>query len=305
MEGAAIKSEKWEQRIEKARRLASLSSWWPLIRFAPPGHFYSPIPNLKEIDLDASRLFGDQRHPLIAINLRAQTQIETIQLIGQLVDISEFSMEQTSGKRFYWQNSQYGLADAFTLVGILRLLRPRRVIEIGSGFSSAAMLDAIPAGDAISPQFTFIEPFPARLRALLRPEDAGRFELLERRVQDIPLSTFTALEPNDLLFIDSSHTVKTGGDVVYLLTEVIPRLARGVVIHIHDIFYPFELPESWVRGGYAWAESYLVKAFLQFNSSFEIMVFLHWLHTHKPDVLAAINPHLERGGGSSLYLRRT
>jgi hypothetical protein len=92
---------------------------------------------------------------------------------------------------------------------------------------------------------------------------------------------------------------------VYLLTEVIPRLARGVVIHIHDIFYPFELPERWVRGGRAWAESYLVKAFLQFNSSIEIMTFLHWLHTQQPDVLSAINPRLERGGGQSLYLRRT
>ena len=188
---------------------------------------------------------------------------------------------------------------------MLRLLQPRRVIEVGSGFSSAAMFDAIQVGDATSPQFTFIEPFAARLRALLRREDANRLKLLERRVQDVRLSTFTELEANALLFIDSSHVVKTGGDVVYLLTEVIPRLARGVVIHIHDIFYPFELPESWVRKGHAWAENYLVKAFLEFNTSFEIIVFLHWLHTQEPDVLAAIDPQLERGGGSSLYLRRT
>lgn len=301
----SIRSENWERRFEKARRLLSVRAWWPFIRFAPPGHFYSPIPDLKEVELDAPRLFGDSRPPLVGIDLRAQTQVETIQSIGKLVSVSEFSMDQTSGKRFYWQNTQYGLADAFTLVGMLRLLRPARVIEVGSGFSSATMLDVIPACDVTSPQFTFIEPFPARLRALLRPEDAGRFELLERRVQEVPLSTFTKLEANDLLFIDSSHVVKTGGDVVYLLTEVLPRLAKGVVIHIHDIFYPFELPQSWVRRGHAWAENYLVKAFLQFNSSFEITLFLHWLHTQEPDVLAAIDPRLERGGGSALYLLRT
>jgi predicted O-methyltransferase YrrM len=300
-----IRAEGWERRFEKARRLASVRSWWPFIRFAPPGHFYSPIPDLQEVEVDAARLFGDQRPSLVGIDLRPQAQIEIIQSIGALVKTSEFSMDQTSSKRFYWQNIQYGLADAFTLVGMLRLLRPRRVIEVGSGFSSAAMFDAIPAGDATSPHYTFIEPFPARLRSLLQPDDADRFDLLERRVQDVPLSTFTELEANDLLFIDSSHVVKTGGDVVYLLTEVIPRLAQGVVIHIHDIFYPFEIPESWVRGGRAWAETYLVKAFLQFNSSFEITVFIHWLHTQEPDVLAAIDPLLERGGGSSLYFRRT
>jgi len=297
-------AESWERRFEKARRLASVGSWWPFLRSAPPSHFYSPIPNLKEIDLDAARLFGDHRPPLIGIDLREQRQIETIQTISQLVAISEFSREPTSGKRYFWENSQYGLADAFTLVGMLRLLRPRRVIEVGSGFSSAAMLDAWSAGDATAPQFTFIEPFPARLRALLRPEDATRCQLLERRVQEVALSTFTELEANDLLFIDSSHVVKTGGDVVYLLTDVIPRLPRGVVIHIHDIFYPFELLESWVRRGHAWAETYLVKAFLQFNNSFEITLFLHWLHTQKPELLAAIDPQLKRGGGSSIYLRR-
>ena len=120
----SIRAEDWERRFEKARRLVSVRSWWPFIRFAPPGHFYSPIPDLQEVELDAPRLFGDQRPPLVGIDLRAQAQVETITSIGKLVSVSEFSMDQTSGKRFYWQNTQYGLADAFTLVGMLRLLGP-------------------------------------------------------------------------------------------------------------------------------------------------------------------------------------
>lgn len=295
-------SESWERRLEKFRRLTSVRAWWPFMRFAPPGHFYSPIPDLREVDIDAARLFGEQRPSLVGIDLRAEAQIETIESIADRVDIAEFPEQQSAGKRFYWRNTQYGLADAYTLVGMLRLLQPHRVIEVGSGFSSAAMLDAIPVDG--SPRFTFVEPFPARLRALLRPEDSARFELLEQRVQDVPLSTFAALKANDLLFIDSSHVVKTGSDVVYLMTEVLPRLAKGVVVHIHDIFYPFELLESWVRSGHAWGENYLVKAFLQFNNSFEIMVFLHWLHMEAPHVLTRIDPRLEQGGGSSLYLRR-
>jgi predicted O-methyltransferase YrrM len=298
-----LRPESWERRLEKLRRLTSVRAWWPFLRFAPPGHFYSPIPDLREIELDAERLFGDQRPSLVGIDLREEGQIETIRSIAELVAVAEFPEEKSSARRFYWRNTQYGLADAYTLVGMIRMLRPRRVIEVGSGFSSAAMLDAIPVDG--SPRFTFVEPFPARLRALLRPEDSARFALLEQRIQDVPLSTFAALEANDLLLIDSSHVVKTGSDVVYLVTEVLPRLAKGVVVHIHDIFYPFELLESWVRNGHAWSETYLVKAFLQFNNSFEIVLFLHWLHTEAPQVLRSIDPRLEQGGGSSLYLRRS
>jgi hypothetical protein len=93
--------------------------------------------------------------------------------------------------------------------------------------------------------------------------------------------------------------------VVHLVTEVLPRLPKGVVVHFHDIFYPFELLESWVRSGRGWSENYLLKAFLQFNDSFEIVAFLHWLHMEAPEVLESIDERLERGGGSGLYLRKT
>jgi predicted O-methyltransferase YrrM len=277
-------------------------AWWPFLRFAPPGHFYSPIPDLREIDLDASRLFGEHNLPLVGINLRPEDQIRTFNTISERVAITEFSEEKIPQRRYYSQNNQYGLTDAYTLVGMLRMLRPRRVIEVGSGFSSAVMLDSLPVED--SPRFTFVEPFPARLQTLLRPEDDVRFELLERRIQDVPLSTFATLQANDLLFIDSSHVVKTGSDVVYLLTDVLPRLGSGVVVHIHDIFFPFELPEIWVRNGHGWSENYLLKAFLQFNTAFEILLFLSWMHNQSPDVLCSIDSRLMHGGGSSIYLRK-
>ena len=119
---------------------------------------------------------------------------------------------------------------------------------------------------------TFIEPFPDRLRRILRSGDE-RHTLLTMPVQDVPLRHFTGLETNDILFIDSSHVVKIGSDVNWLLTNVLPALNRGVIVHIHDIFWPFGYPDAWLVEGRAWNEVYVVQAFLQFNSAFDVLWF--------------------------------
>jgi predicted O-methyltransferase YrrM len=185
---------------------------------------------------------------------------------------------------------------------MLRWLRPRRIVEVGSGHSSALMLDT--ADERAWPiKFLFIEPYPDRLKTLLRTSDAAH-EILPVPVQDVLLSRFDALESGDILFIDSSHVAKVGSDVVWLLEAVLPALHAGVVVHIHDIFWPFEYPEVWLRQGRAWNEAYFVRAFLQFNSAFEILWFTSYLTTCHRERVAAKMPLLLRDHGGSLWLRK-
>jgi len=156
------------------------------------------------------------------------------------------------------------------------------------------MLDARPA-------MTFIEPYPDRLDALLRSEDRTDCEILVSRVQDVPITRFTALGDGDILVVDSSHVAKTGSDVNHLFFEVLPRLQAGVLVHFHDIGFPFEYPLTWVEEGRSWNEAYLLRAFLSFNPAFRIELWNGALRTLRPDVFAGI-PKLR--GGSQIWLRR-
>ena len=127
------------------------------------------------------------------------------------------------------------------------------------------------------------------------------------KIQDTPLSVFDALGDGDVLFVDTSHTVKTGGDVAWIFEEILPRLAPGVVVHIHDVFLPGDYPQPWVLEGWGWNEVYLVHAFLAFNSGFEVLLGAQYLLQNHRAVLdeafPALSAHAARGGGA-LWLRR-
>jgi hypothetical protein len=133
-------------------------------------------------------------------------------------------------------------------------------MEVGSGFSSAVMLDTNDLFFSGKIAFTFVEPYPERLLSLMTGEDRSHQEMLVRPVQEVALERFASLRANDILFIDSSHVAKIGSDVVHLLTNVLPMLNRGVIVHFPDIFWPFEYPEEWILEGRAWNENYVLKA---------------------------------------------
>jgi hypothetical protein len=179
------------------------------------------------------------------------------------------------------------------------------VIEVGCGWSSlvTARVNREYFGGSIN--FTCIEPYPPDF---LGNGIDGISQLIALPVEQVPLDTFLGLTANDVLFIDTSHTVKTGGDVVFLLQEVLPRLASGVVVHIHDIFLPWDYPQEWVMAGRAWNEQYAVRAFLTFNSAYEILIGVSWMGHFHTDVLAAALPDYPEkypNGGGSLWIRRT
>jgi hypothetical protein len=188
------------------------------------------------------------------------------------------------------------------LNALLRSYEPRRIIEIGSGWSSAAMLDTFEGRDL--PQLTFVEPFPERLLSLLREEDLPRVAIRKEHAQDLPTTFFDALGPGDVLFIDSTHVAKLGSDVNFLLFDVLPRLATGVLVHLHDMFFPFEYPLKWLEEGRGWNEAYLVRAFLEFNESYAVLLWPDLLRARAPEVLRNEFPLLVPDEGGSLWLKR-
>jgi hypothetical protein len=200
--------------------------------------------------------------------------------------------------------------DALVAYCMVRQFQPGLIIEIGSGFSSLLLAQA--AARNGSSNLTCIEPFP---REVVQKGFPGLQSLIEKKVQDIDLEFFSQLESGDFLFIDSSHTVKIGGDVNYLFLEVLPRLKPGVIVHIHDIFLPVEYRRDWVMGEFRfWSEQYLLQAFLTFNSEFEVLMANRYLaHKYLKDLKAAF-PSLEKltaisknsagWGGGSFWMRR-
>lgn len=247
-----------------------------------PGHYYSPIPDLEIIERDKDIIFNKSKKEVPGIDLRDKEQKELLEKISTYYNEVPFPENQIEDFRYYFSNMIFAYSDAIILYGIINEFKPKRIIEIGSGFSSAAILDTNEHCFNDSIQCTFIEPYPDRLKSLLKQEDLNNESviLIEDFVQKIPYEKFLKLKENDVLFIDSSHVAKIGSDVCYLFFEIIPRLNKGVIIHIHDVFNNFEYPQEWVFKGRAWNESYFLRSFLQFNNSFEILLFSSYLEDH-------------------------
>lgn len=277
----------------------------PFLRFADPGHFYSPLPDLGFVKANRERLFRRDVAEILGVNIDAEGQRDLVRAFAAYYSELPFGEERQVGARYYFRNDFFSYGDAIILYSMMRHFRPRSLIEVGSGFSSAVMLDTADRFLGRDVRFTFVDPHPERLRTLLREEDFGRAEMVADLVQNVPTERFEALRANDILFIDSSHVAKIGSDVLHLLRFILPRLAPGVLVHFHDVFWPFEYPEQWILEGRAWNEDYVLMAFLQFNSAFEILFFNGYMAQHHADVLQECLPKFFQNPGGSLWLRKT
>jgi predicted O-methyltransferase YrrM len=286
-------------RRELAELRAAQSEW---ARFFPPGHFYSPLPSREEVAEAFAR--GGFGPPFPGVDLNEAGQLARLERFAGWYAEQPFPEEPAPGRRFHLANPSYGHFDAIMLYSMLREANPRRVIEVGSGFSSAAMLDLNDHVLGGSVAFTFIDPDMRRLRPLLRDGDAGRVTLIERRVQEVPLETFAALGEGDVLFIDSSHVSKVGSDVNRLYFDVLPALAPGVLVHIHDVAGNLEYPREWFDEGRAWNEQYLLRAFLMHNAAYRVELFSGWLFNTRHAWFRERMPLCARGGGGQLWLRK-
>jgi predicted O-methyltransferase YrrM len=188
---------------------------------------------------------------------------------------------------------------------MLRKLQPKRVIEVGSGYSSAPALlfDTNQLFMDGSVEYHLIEPHPAGLRRMIKKPD--RVAIHEQPVQSVDLALFETLAANDLLFIDSSHISKAGSDVNQILFKILPRLREGVVVHFHDILFPFEYPESWVMRRYLWNKNYLLKAFLQYNQCCKVTYVNDFVARFHAEVLRNLMPLCMKNTGESIYLIRS
>jgi len=216
-----------------------------------------------------------------------------------------FPDQPTPDFRYYFQNENYSYGDASVLYAILRMSRPKHLIEIGSGFSSACSLDTIDKFLDGQVEVTLIEPYPELLRSVLDETSLRRVDLIERHIQDVPLSVFGRLAEGDLLFVDSTHVLKTDSDVCRILFDILPALEPGVLVHFHDIFWPLEYPEQWVlEYNRSWNEAYALRAFLMFNSEFKIEFFNDFFRQLQHKLVADTYPKFLKNTGGALWLRK-
>jgi predicted O-methyltransferase YrrM len=281
------------------------------IKAAPPGHYYSPIPDLNDIWNNAGIIYDPNIKEIPGIDINHNMQLMFGETFVSIYNDIPFKERYGNGARYHLDNPCFSYGDAVSLYSMLRLIKPKRIIEIGSGYSSAAMLDVNEQFFDNILQFTFIDPYPERLLGLLYKQDLEICNIIKLNVQNVKLEVFAALQDNDVLFIDSSHVAKTYSDINYIMFNILPFLNKGVVIHFHDIFWPFEYPRLWLEQGRAWNEVYFVRAFLQYNPSFEILFFNSYmeanhrafLEKHLPLMLKAPSNEATLGN-SSLWIRK-
>ena len=201
---------------------------------------------------------------------------------------------------YSFSNDYFTSPDAEVAYALIRLLHPKRIIEVGSGNSTHLFREAITDGE-LSTKLVSVDPSPRR------EIESVADEVIRRRLEDVPPSELQdVLQPDDILFIDSSHEIRSGNDVLTLFLDVLPRLHSGVVIHVHDIFLPFEYPREWIIRNTLnvnWSEQYLVQAMLQGSDQFEVLWPGHFLQRTLPDFACHFGSN-PVGIAKSLWLRK-
>jgi hypothetical protein len=262
--------------------------------------YYSPIPDLANLP---SGVWGT-RDPLRGIPFDLDAQMEFVERelsgpVGELV----WGGDVDARYAYEPDNDSYPLPDARVLYAMIRHLRPRQIVELGSGQTTRVMAQACRenARAGTSTRLRAFDPFPTAIDDDL----PGLTELVRTKAQDVPDEVFSELQAGDALFVDTTHTVKIASDVNHIVLRVLPLLAEGVYVHIHDIFLPYEYPRFFFADyGLYWAEQYLLQAFLEFNSSFEVLCAVHALGREQGPRIAAAGVLAPGEIGSSFWITR-
>ncbi len=264
----------------------------------PFNYYESPYPDIVEIHRQEKEIF-DINKEILGIDLNADRQLELVKRMEEIELPGWQANGQEGGYRYYYENGWFDKNSADALYYMIRLARPKNIIEVGSGFSTSVMLDTNERYFNNEINIVSIEPYCERLKSLLRPSDNLR--IYEKDLQKIPLDFFDTLGEDDILFIDSSHVSKINSDVNYVFFEILPRLKKGVYVHFHDIIYPFIYPAKWIYEGRAYSEMYLLRAFLMGNKEFSIQLFGGMLDYKYGD---RMTEKLRGIGKNSMWLRK-
>lgn len=261
----------------------------------PFNHYESPYLSINEIDGIQDEDIGSDVLIGIDLNFINQNHFKEIicnkyNLYNQFLNIPYH--------RYSIENAWFNKEDALVLMTMMLEFKPKKIIEIGSGFSTCVMLDVNEYCLNNETEITSIEPYPERLLSKIRINEKN-YQLNVNSVQQCDISIFEKLEKNDILFIDSSHVAKSGGDILYEYFKIIPMLQSGVIIHIHDIFFPFTYPKKWLYEGRCYNEAYILHGFLMNNNEYEIIYFNNFMHSN---LVESIGESFESGG--SIWIRK-
>jgi predicted O-methyltransferase YrrM len=265
-------------------------------------HYFEPVPDTRnlsdELWRNHSALVG------VAIPLKEEQQrfLDSLSAFRDEYEALPRTRSEANGNLFYLENRSFESVDGEVYYAMIRSRKPAQVIEVGGGFSTYLAAQAMIKNG--TGNLTAIDPHP---NAILRKGFGGLSRVLAVPIQDVPLGVFEGLTAGDFLFIDSSHIVSIGSDVLYEILEVLPRLKPGVIVHIHDVFLPSHYPKNRVLGKKEfWNEQYLVQAFLEFNSAYQILFAASYMHLKHPEVLAGVFSSYNRDSRwpGSLWLQR-
>lgn len=250
--------------------------------------------------------FSWKERPLLGIDLNIKEQLMILEKFNYQEELLNFPIDKKDISQYYYNNGLYEAGDSEYLYCFIRQMKPKRIIEIGSGNSTLMVRNAIRKNildfENYSCEHICIEPYEMPWL-----KDIG-VELIRKKVENIDLDFFQKLEENDILFIDSSHIIRPQGDVLYEFLEILPSLKKGVYIHIHDIFTPRDYPNHWLMDEHLlWNEQYLLEAFLSNNSDFKIIGSLNYLRNNFTDIfmrkfpISALNDKIQPG---AFWLKR-
>jgi hypothetical protein len=266
-------------------------------------HYYEPLFHPSDL-----RHALDKPRTLPGLNLREAEQVELLKRFDYEEELTAFPMDGAEKSAFYYNNGAFESGDAELWYSVIRHLKPRTILEVGSGMSTHLARAAIRKNEeelsGYRCRHVCIEPYEAGWL------EKAALETIRTRVEEVDFVLFESLQSGDLLFIDSSHVVRPQGDVLFLFQEVLPRLREGVTIHVHDIFTPRDYPEEWVlQSKRMWNEQYLVEALLAGSSWLTVLLAANYLAHERRTELADKAPVFRQQASwrepGSLYLRRT
>ena len=274
--------------------------------WVPAGHFYSPL--VDPADAHVQKAMAGEAHPAVSaasLGLDEAEMLRWFSLLRGHYASSPFPEQPAETCRYHFANPHFPLADALALLAVMLAKKPRRYVEVGCGYSSCAAIDINEKYLGGQMEMSFIDPYPDTLLKLLGAGSAYAGSIQRVKLQDAPLEWFTRLAASDILFIDSSHVAKTGSDVLDYLFRILPSLSAGVLIHIHDIFFPFDYPAAWIADeNRSWNEAYLLRAFLHNNSAYKVIYFSDWIYKCRRELFAAYTPLCIPHRGGSLWMEK-
>lgn len=262
-------------------------------------HYYEP-----QFDFREDPFSYANKRALRGIDLNVEGQLKMLERLTFSQELLGIPSTKTEALEFHFNNHGFESGDAEYWYQLIRLVKPKRIFEVGSGYSTLIATKAVSENRKNDANYQCehicIEPYEMSWLEDLE------VTVLRKKVEDVDLSFFSELEENDVLFIDSSHVIRPGGDILFEYLEVLPSLNSGVIVHIHDIFSPQHYPMKWIKDEVRfWNEQYLLEAFLSSNREWRIVGALNYLFHNHYEKLKSVAPYLafDREPGS-FYLQK-